>query len=193
MRINLVVPYADKDVVKKLGARWDGNTKCWFITSARNIDQFSQWIPSDAEFTIRSSSYYIAKNTEWCWQCGTATSVFALITSRDCSIFEEDEWESTHKEIIVSFVNGLPQDVRETIQKASGFRYSWDLSKTTEGHYYMNHCQHCAAKLGDFFMHNEPGGPFFPSNDSNNHASISVEHIQSPFACSAGMYGDFWQ
>jgi hypothetical protein len=29
--------------------------------------------------------------------------------------------------------------------------------------YYMNHCASCNAPLGDFYMHLEPGGAFFPT------------------------------
>jgi hypothetical protein len=29
----------------------------------------------------------------------------------------------------------------------------------------MNHCS-CGAKLGDFYLHNEPGGAFFPTSES---------------------------
>jgi hypothetical protein len=25
----------------------------------------------------------------------------------------------------------------------------------------MNHCRDCGAKMGDFHLHSEPGGPFF--------------------------------
>lgn len=32
MRINLVTPFAEKDAVKALGARWYAATKVWYIT-----------------------------------------------------------------------------------------------------------------------------------------------------------------
>lgn len=41
-----------------------------------------------------------------------------------------------------------------------------DHSKTQAKRVYMNHCQHCAAKLGDHFMHCEPGGAFCPSSSN---------------------------
>jgi hypothetical protein len=31
MRINLLTPFAEKDAVKALGARWDAAKKCWYI------------------------------------------------------------------------------------------------------------------------------------------------------------------
>ncbi|WP_157649298.1 hypothetical protein [Burkholderia ubonensis] len=29
----------------------------------------------------------------------------------------------------------------------------------------MNHCAECDAKFGDFFIHSEPGGAFFPVSE----------------------------
>lgn len=45
MRINLVTPYAEKDAVKALGARWDGARKLWYITDVADITPFMRWIP----------------------------------------------------------------------------------------------------------------------------------------------------
>lgn len=40
-----------------------------------------------------------------------------------------------------------------------------------------NHCNHCDALQGDFFLHNEPDGPFF-SMDAE--ALISMQLIALP-------------
>lgn len=46
MRINLVTPFAEKDAVKALGARWDASKKVWYITDVADLTPFSRWIPS---------------------------------------------------------------------------------------------------------------------------------------------------
>lgn len=46
MRINLVTPFAEKDAVKALGARWDASKKVWYIIDVADITPFSSWIPS---------------------------------------------------------------------------------------------------------------------------------------------------
>jgi hypothetical protein len=46
MRINLVTPFAEKDVVKALGARWDGGKKVWYITDVADLTPFMRWIPN---------------------------------------------------------------------------------------------------------------------------------------------------
>lgn len=46
MRVNLKVPYEDKDEVKRKGAHWDGARKTWFVINVENLKQFSKWIPA---------------------------------------------------------------------------------------------------------------------------------------------------
>lgn len=40
----LKVPYGDKDVVKRLGARWDAEKKQWYITSGQDRKNFVRWL-----------------------------------------------------------------------------------------------------------------------------------------------------
>ena len=46
MRINLVTPFAEKDAVKALGARWDGSKKLWYVTDVADLTPFMRWIPN---------------------------------------------------------------------------------------------------------------------------------------------------
>lgn len=45
MRINLTTPFAEKDAVKALGARWDAARKLWYITDGSDPTPFARWIP----------------------------------------------------------------------------------------------------------------------------------------------------
>lgn len=45
MRINLIAPFAEKDAVKALGARWDAANKTWYITDVADLTPFARWIP----------------------------------------------------------------------------------------------------------------------------------------------------
>jgi hypothetical protein len=45
MRITLVTPFAEKDAVKALGARWDATKKCWYFTDVADLAPFARWIP----------------------------------------------------------------------------------------------------------------------------------------------------
>lgn len=46
MRLNLKVPFAEKDEAKKLGARWDPARKLWYIENKEDLAPFSRWSPS---------------------------------------------------------------------------------------------------------------------------------------------------
>lgn len=46
MRINLKTPFAEKDAVKALGARWDAAQKLWYIVDVTDLTPFLRWIPN---------------------------------------------------------------------------------------------------------------------------------------------------
>jgi len=43
MRMNLKVPFAEKDEAKKLGARWDSVQKLWYVENKADMSPFSKW------------------------------------------------------------------------------------------------------------------------------------------------------
>jgi hypothetical protein len=46
MRIDLEVPFAEKDLAKKRGARWDLARQVWYIENPENILAFWKWMPA---------------------------------------------------------------------------------------------------------------------------------------------------
>jgi hypothetical protein len=49
MRLNLRVPFAEKDEAKKLGARWDPALKVWYVVDMSDSAPFLRWSPSPAQ------------------------------------------------------------------------------------------------------------------------------------------------
>ena len=47
MRINLAVPFAEKDEAKALGARWDPARKLWYVNDPADLDAFSRWMKDE--------------------------------------------------------------------------------------------------------------------------------------------------
>ena len=45
MRINLKVPFAQKEAAKELGARWDAARKIWYVVDPESIEVFADWMP----------------------------------------------------------------------------------------------------------------------------------------------------
>lgn len=50
VRIDLDVPFACKDQVKRLGARWDNVGRTWYIDSSYRLDLFARWNPDAPEY-----------------------------------------------------------------------------------------------------------------------------------------------
>ncbi len=45
VRVYLKVPFAQKDEAKRLGARWDQESKRWFVSGDRDLAAFARWRP----------------------------------------------------------------------------------------------------------------------------------------------------
>ncbi len=46
MQINLVTPFAEKNAVKALEAKWNGDKKVWYIVDKHELTPFMRWIPN---------------------------------------------------------------------------------------------------------------------------------------------------
>jgi hypothetical protein len=42
----LNVPFAEKDGVKALGARWDAASKKWYVPQGKDLEPFTRWLPA---------------------------------------------------------------------------------------------------------------------------------------------------
>ena len=47
MRINLNVPFAEKDDAKKLGAKWDPINKVWYVVDPLDLSLFIYWLDDE--------------------------------------------------------------------------------------------------------------------------------------------------
>lgn len=52
MRLNLKVPFAEKDEAKKLGARWDAGRKVWYIEGKEDVAPFAKWSPTPHDASV---------------------------------------------------------------------------------------------------------------------------------------------
>ena len=41
---NINVPYADKDKVKEMGAKWDAKKKTWYVPQGLYLHHFKKWL-----------------------------------------------------------------------------------------------------------------------------------------------------
>ena len=179
-RIDLHVPFAEKDEAKRLGAHWDVGRKVWFVPEGVDPSVFERWLPSEPNISIRAGSYFIAQTQKSCWKCGELTRVYGLALPAGHETLG-DVWMLRDEPTIVYYVTDLFPAAAARI-KAFSRHYRIDFSKTTQSSYWMNHCELCGMKQGDFEMYSEPQGAFFPTN--GREASLIVLHaVREPFGC----------
>ena len=181
--VDLCVPFREKDLAKNLGAIWSPDRKTWFIPIARNFARFERWLPPKPKFSIRATSYFINRESQTCWSCGRATTVYALsVPARHEVLVPVDDddlpftdlcdyelWQNSAASVqwlvcrspsYLAYIEDLVPGVRGALESAIPLFYR-DYSKQANMKYWMNHCEHCRAKKGDWNLHNEPGGAFF--------------------------------
>ncbi len=208
-RTDLIVHFEQKDEVKRLGARWDGQKRVWYVPEGVDPALFQKWLPNAPDINVRANHYYIIESSKSCWKCGGPTRVFALALpvghdvleaiEDDDMEFESDEayeawvnspesseWRTADMMASLHYVDHVPCAVEARI-KALSPHFRVDFSKTTESSYWMNHCECCGMKQGDFDMHCEPGGAFVPLSLADA-AQMIVYRVDESFEANYGGY-----
>jgi hypothetical protein len=65
-RVDLQVPFAEKDDAERLGARWDGGQRTWCIPEGTDPSPFKKWLPLDQPPNIRASRWELAISPREC-------------------------------------------------------------------------------------------------------------------------------
>lgn len=200
-RINLQVPFVEKDEAKRHGARWDADHKVWYVPDGIDGKAFHKWIPVEPCINIRAARYFIAESAKACWKCGGSTRVYGFLlpagheTVNDAGSDDDAvtvEWVAIDEPTIIHYVDCLPIAVQSRIATLT-HHYRLDFSQTTQSSYWMNHCEHCGMKQGDFEMYCEPQGAFLPLYKYEAE-QITVHLVHEPFEASCGgfSYGIEW-
>lgn len=162
---DLNVPFHEKDDAKRLGARWDAARKTWFLPDYTDAAPFEKWLPLQPGINIRCRSYFIAQSARACWHCERNSHVFSFLLPRGHQTWQDDDaragWETQNNEAIIYYITWIPEFVQVQMRCMTS-HYRSDFSKTIQSFYWMNHCEHCGMKQGDFELFEEFDTPFCP-------------------------------
>ncbi|MHC1763394.1 MAG: hypothetical protein AB9869_03665 [Verrucomicrobiia bacterium] len=90
---------------------------------------------------------------------------------------DEDDGEEAFEEgepFILSNIEELPKKLLDEI-RLRHLAFEKRASKMAGSSYFMNLCR-CGAHFGDFFLHSEPGGAFFPDSEVDT-SRIVIEKL----------------
>jgi len=110
---------------------------------------------------------HVASTMIVCWRCGADMPAIALIAPN----IPETEGETC----VLSNIRELPSAVLKWIQKRFPM-FMLKFSKTTQSRCYANTCPKCGILSGDFYLHEEPGAPFFPTTKEEAEG-LSIETV----------------
>lgn len=114
-----------------------------------------------------------------CWNCkqpmkAVAAGAYAVEDDGE----KMGDVEDTSDMFVLSDVGAMPDEVlQELVRRNPNFERRH--SRTAGSVYYANACPACTRITGDFYLHMEPGGPFFPTT-VDEAAAITVERVSFP-------------
>lgn len=62
MKTYLNVSYAEKDIVKQMGARWDGVKKSWYVENVEDLSVFGKWFVVESISVIKYSEEILVES-----------------------------------------------------------------------------------------------------------------------------------
>jgi hypothetical protein len=74
-RIDLQVPFNQKDEARSLGARWDPRLKLWYVPEGVAAAPLAKWLPARQAPNVRSGRYLVLATTRACWRCEATTGL----------------------------------------------------------------------------------------------------------------------
>jgi hypothetical protein len=184
---DLNVPFHEREDARRLGARWDAVRKTWFLPDRTETAPFTKWLPRQPDINIRCHSYFVAQSMRACWHCDRDTHVFSFLLPPGHEAWrvsdESARWELQASAAIVYYITWIPSNVQTQIRSLTG-HYRNDFSKTTQSFYWMNHCERCGMKQGDFELFEEFDTPFCPINWQDA-SRILLHSVRTAFEASA--------
>lgn len=99
---------------------------------------------------MRAPSFFLISGQCRCWKCGHETEVFALGSAPPFTHSGATGlWLDAETIAILSYVERLSSAAAVHLPQLAP-RFFCDHSQWRQRPYWLNHCSHCGAKIGDF-------------------------------------------
>ena len=129
--------------------------------------------------SLVAEAAYILKGMYACHECKSATPVFALLLqgpfqpTGDVYLDDEDDTALLRNPV------QMPVTLAESLESLSGGAFRENFSVTAQQKYWMNHCQACGTKIGDWYV-SRPGEAFFPMT-AEEMSALKGQRFAGPF------------
>lgn len=169
----LNVPYEQKNWAKKKGAKWNPERKQWYADERKKYVNLQKWILSDNSYAcVVCDHFYIVEGKRICFKCGCMTQVIAFGIDKFLELYEPDEdgrhfnWHNENEGVyIVCEINNLNDTFKQYLRDY--YSYYASYSRFADEIYASNHCQHCGAKQGEYYLFDEQDSPFLVATEED--------------------------
>lgn len=149
-RVILDAPFADKDRVKALGARWDPQARRWYVPDGIDPQRFAEWLPKPmtelpSGATLTAGVVFLPQR---CYRCGTVTTCVAGVLT-DPDLGGDEDGFVPFGAIAGYLTQLLSSDVLTRLGVGPIRRRS--SSVRPEG-YIANGCRGCDTIMGEFYL-----------------------------------------
>lgn len=176
--VTLDVPYADKDRVKVLGARWDHHARRWYVPAGADLAPFADWLATTPPElpdgpTVPAG---VVLFPQQCYRCGAMTTCVAGVVI-DAGLGGDPDGFIPFSEIAGYLVQLLPAELLARFGVGRiGFRRS---SVRPEG-YIANGCRACDTIMGEFYLEEAVLEYLAEGGD---YAPLTAASVDLPIAC----------
>ncbi|MGK3373874.1 DNA primase, partial [Citrobacter youngae] len=130
------------------GAHFDPVSGIWYAEPHELNETLREHVYATDNFNIVAPYYLVITSKMQCWNCHQPTYIHGVMLTRYIKQNQDDKrWVSVRRNTFLFHINTLPEEIKKNI-KASN--YYLDKSKTTGLRYWMNHCEICGERLGDY-------------------------------------------
>ncbi|WP_196207513.1 DNA primase [Citrobacter sp. Res13-Sevr-PEB04-36] len=131
------------------GAYFDNVSGIWYTESDGLKGALSEYVYSMNSYNIMAPYYLVITSKMHCWNCHQSTRIHGVMFTRFIKKIQDggEGWLPVRRNTFLFHINALPEEIMKDI-KASN--YYLDKSKTTGLRYWMNHCEICGERLGDY-------------------------------------------
>lgn len=168
MSLLLNVPIAEKEHAASKGARWDNVAQTWYLPEDQydRLMEIDQWIPEKNPSIILPSEVSIVHASRPCWKCQHNNRVIAIaggyFYEKDMSERDEAVWLAQDFFTLFQQVAAISDNL-QTFLKDYYPHFKSARTHSSEGAYWCNHCESCNSIQDDWFLFDEAGSVFNPT------------------------------
>jgi hypothetical protein len=207
-RLNIHVPYDQRQEAKALGARWDAEASTWFIPPGVDRTKFAKWIgaplPVAPKSTVpkltilapghgfyRADRFALVTGQAPCWKCHQSTKVTAVLVAKyeERDEIDHEEFQPFDEPALFVSIEALDQQSCDTLASKAPWLKA-GFSGARQEVYLASHCSHCQALQGAWFLQ-KPGAIFFPETRADI-AGMTVEWVDEPIVLNGGASSSTW-